>query len=195
MKKFRQILLNTAIYFVYFTLSCLLVMLVEALLLKAVDRFVVLSYFAQTVIRLTVYSLGVPALVGAAGYLEGYREAERRIGVTLTSGILATLVLHLLYALLFHFRQFCAGGVPFVVGLLRDGTALTPDSIVFNDIRTAGLFIGVFIGYGLLYTAVLIGTRCIGVRRRHAQRADMGFAPDGKTRTGETAGTDDTATH
>ena len=195
MKKFRQILLDAVIYFIYFALSCILAMLAEALLLKVVDRFVVLSYFAQTVIRLAVYSLSIPALVGAAGYLEGYREAEQHAGMTLASGILATLVPHLLYALLFHFRQFCAGGVPFLVGLLRDGTALTPDSIVFNDIRTAGLFIGVFIGYGILYTAVLIGTRYIGIRRRHAQRADMGFTPDGKARTDGTSDAQHTNVH
>lgn len=195
MRKVRQILLDAVIYFIYFALSCILATLVEALLLKVVDRFVVLSYLTQTIIRLAVYSLSVPALVGAAGYVEGYREAEQHIGMTLVSGTLATLVPHLLYALLFHFRQFCAGGVPFLVGLLRDGTALTPDSIVFNDIRTAGMFIGIFIGYGMLYTAVLIGARYIGVRRRHAQRADMGFTPDGKMRTDGISGTQNTNAH
>ena len=73
MGRVRRVLLNAAIYFVYFFLSCVLVMLIEALFLKLLDRFVLLSYLAQTVIRLVIYSLGVPALVGLAAYAEGYR--------------------------------------------------------------------------------------------------------------------------
>lgn len=183
MRKIRRILLNALIYFVYFLLSCVLVMLVEALFLKLLDRFVLLSYLAQTVIRLVIYSLGVPALVGLAGYAEGYREAEPHPGETVVSGVLATLIPHLLLALLFHFRQFCAGAVPFLAGLLRDGADVTADSIVFNDIGTVGLFIAVFVGYGLLYTGVLTVLRRYGVCRRHAERAGMGFTPDGKGRT------------
>ena len=71
MGRVRRVLLNAAIYFVYFFLSCVLVMLIEALFLRLLDRFVLLSYLAQTVIRLVIYSLGVPALVGLAAYAEG----------------------------------------------------------------------------------------------------------------------------
>lgn len=80
MGRVRRVLLNAAIYFVYFFLSCVLVMLIEALFLKLLDRFVLLSYLAQTVIRLVIYSLGVPALVGLAAYAEGYREADAHPG-------------------------------------------------------------------------------------------------------------------
>ena len=176
MGRVRRVLLNAAIYFVYFFLSCVLVMLIEALFLKLLDRFVLLSYLAQTVIRLVIYSLGVPALVGLAAYAEGYRE-------TVVSGLLAVLIPHLLLALLFHFRQFCAGAVPFLAGLLRDGADVTADSIVFNDIGTVGLFLAVFLGYGLLNTGVLTLLRQCGVSRRHAERAGMGFTPDGRGRT------------
>ena len=144
MGRVRRVLLNAAIYFVYFFLSCVLVMLIEALFLKLLDRFVLLSYLAQTVIRLVIYSLGVPALVGLAAYAEGYREADAHPGETFVSGLLAVLIPHLLLALLFHFRQFCAGAVPFLAGLLRDGADVTADSIVFNDIGTVGLFLAAF---------------------------------------------------
>ena len=80
MGRVRRVLLNAAIYFVYFFLSCVLVMLIEALFLKLLDRFVLLSYLAQTVIRLVIYSLGVPALVGLAAYAEGGGRASRRDG-------------------------------------------------------------------------------------------------------------------
>ena len=86
MGRVRRVLLNAAIYFVYFFLSCVLVMLIEALFLKLLDRFVLLSYLAQTVIRLVIYSLGVPALVGFAAYAEGYREADAHPGETVVSG-------------------------------------------------------------------------------------------------------------
>ena len=97
--------------------------------------------------------------------------------------MLAVLIPHLLLALLFHFRQFCAGAVPFLAGLLRDGADVTADSIVFNDIGTVGLFLAVFLGYGLLNTGVLTLLRQYGVSRRHAERAGMGFTPDGRGRT------------
>lgn len=183
MGRVRRVLLNAAIYFVYFFLSCVLVMLIEALFLKLLDRFVLLSYLAQTVIRLVIYSLGVPALVGLAAYAEGYREADAHPGETVVSGLLAVLIPHLLLALLFHFRQFCAGAVPFLAGLLRDGADVTADSIVFNDIGTVGLFLAAFLGYGLLNTGVLTLLRQYGVSRRHAERAGMGFTPDGRGRT------------
>ena len=178
MGRVRRVLLNAAIYFAYFFLSCVLVMLIEALFLKLLDRFVLLSYLAQTVIRLVIYSLGVPALVGFAAYAEGYREADAHPGETVVSGLLAVLIPHL-----FHFRQFCAGAVPFLAGLLRDGADVTADSIVFNDIGTVGLFLAVFLGYGLLNTGVLTLLRQCGVSRRHAERAGMGFTPDGRGRT------------
>ena len=92
MGRVRRVLLNAAIYFVYFFLSCVLVMLIEALFLRLLDRFVLLSYLAQTVIRLVIYSLGVPALVGLAAYAEGYREADAHPGETVVSGLLAVLI-------------------------------------------------------------------------------------------------------
>lgn len=179
MKQFRRSLLDAVVYLVYILLSCLVVLLVEALLLYVLDKFVLLSYLTQTVIRLVIYSLGVPAMIGAAGYLEGYREAESHPAWTALSCGLAVLVPQLLLALLFHFRQFCAGAVPFAAGLLRDGKSVTADSILFTEIGQLGLFLGVYVGYGVLYAVTLIACREIGVRRRLRQRREMGLTPDG----------------
>ena len=109
MGRVRRVLLNAAIYFAYFFLSCVLVMLIEALFLKLLDRFVLLSYLAQTVIRLVIYSLGVPALVGFAAYAEGYREADAHPGETVVSGLLAVLIPHLLLALSVSFQTVLRG--------------------------------------------------------------------------------------
>lgn len=182
MKQFRRSLLDAVVYLVYIFLSCLVVLLVEALLLYVLDKFVLLSYLTQTVIRLVIYSLGVTAMIGVAGYLEGYREAESHPGWTAFSCGLAVLVPQLLLALLFHFRQFCAGAVPFAAGLLRDGKAVTADSILFTEIGQLGLFLGVYVGYGVLYTATLMVCREIGVHRRLRQRREMGLTPDGRER-------------
>lgn len=180
MKQIRKVLLDAAVYLVYILLSCLVVLAAEALLLYVLDKFVLLSYLTQTVIRLVIYSLGVPAMLGAAGYLEGHREAESHpVQTTLSCG-LTVLVPQLLLALLFHFRQFCAGAVPFVAGLLQDGKAVTADSILFTEIGQLGLFLGVFVGYGVLYAAILTICREIGVRRRLRERREMGLTPDGR---------------
>lgn len=180
MKQIRRFLLDSVVYLAYVLLSCLVVLAAEALLLYVLDKFVFLSYLAQTVIRLVIYSLGVPTMIGVAGYLEGYREAESHpVQTTLSCG-LAVLLPQLLLALLFHFRQFCAGAVPFAAGLLRDGKAVTADSILFTEIGQLWLFLGVYVGYGVLYAVTLTVCREIGVYRRLRQRCEMGLTPDGR---------------
>lgn len=178
-----RILIDAAIAFIYIFASCLLALLVESMLLKFLDRFVLLSYLVQTVIRLVVYSVSVTALVGVAGYLEGYREAVSHPLTTSLSCGLAVILPQLLLSLLFHFRQFCAGAVPFAVGLLRDGANVTSNSILFTSPEQLPLFLGVFLGYGLLYAGVLTLGREIGVRRRLRQRREMGLKPEGTDRS------------
>lgn len=178
-----HILIDAAIAFIYIFASCLLVLLIESMLLKFLDKFVLLSYLAQTVIRFVLYSVGIPALIGIAGYLEGYREAVSHPAATSLSCGLAVLLPQLLLSLLFHFRQFCAGAVPFAIGLLRDGAHVTSDSILFTSVEQLPLFLCVFLGYGVVYAGVLTLGREIGVCRRLRERREMGLKPGGNDRS------------
>lgn len=173
LKKLIRILLNALIYAVYFIGCCVVVMLVEAMVLFLVDKFVELPYATLTVIRIVIYSAGVPALVGFLGYREGYREAEAAPASTALSALLATAVPHLLFAMLFHYQGFVSGAVRFTAGVLHNGMAITHDSLINQT--PYRLFVLVFLGYGLVYSGVLVACRYCGAARRHRDRAEMGM--------------------
>ena len=54
---------GTLLYALYMFGSCVIIMLVEALLSRIINSFVPLSYPSLTVIRIVIYSLGVPAVI------------------------------------------------------------------------------------------------------------------------------------
>ena len=174
LKKFLHILLNALIYAVYFIGSCVVVMLAESMVMFLVDKFVVLPYSVLTVIRIVIYSLGVPALVGFLGYREGYREASAAPLSTILSAVLATLIPHLLFAMLFHYQGFVSGAVRFTAGLLHNGMSITYDSLI-NETPYI-LFVLVFLGYGLVYSGVLTVCRYLGAGKRRIDRLGMGIA-------------------
>ena len=91
--KIKNIALDLLIYFLYFLGSCILVMLAEALLVSIIEKFVAIPYPVLTVIRIVIYTAGVPALLGCLGYFEGYREAACSVPETVISGLLDS-VLH-----------------------------------------------------------------------------------------------------
>ena len=170
--KLRNIGLNTLIYTCYFFGSCVTVMLAESLLLFLLDKFVAMPYFVITLLRVVIYSVGVSALVGFLGYREGYREAVCSVGETVSAGILATLIPHLLFSMLFHFQSFVSGSVRHTVGLIRGGLDVTAEDVL--PTRDAYLlFVLVFLAYGLIYTGVLTVCKYLGAGRRVVDRADL----------------------
>lgn len=163
-------LLNSLFYFFYFFGSCIIVMLAEALLIFIVEKFVALPYPILTFIRIVIYTAGVPAILAALGYFEGYREGVASTGSTVVSGIAAS-VLHLLFAMLFKFQGFAAGGVRFAAGLLYNGWDVTYDSLI-NETPYA-LFLMIFVLYAALYTAVLGVSKHIGAKKRQTDRSEL----------------------
>ncbi len=168
--KLRNTALNTLFYFLYMLVSCIAVMVVEALFVYILSRFVIIPYPVLTVIRIVLYSLGVPAIMATIGYFEGYREGYCSVAETVVSGTLAMLV-HLLFAMLFKFQAFVAGSVRFTAGLLHNGWNITEDSLVNQT--PYGLFLGMFLLYGCVYIATLGVARYFGAQRRIIDRAEL----------------------
>lgn len=168
--KLRNAALNLLVYFLYVFGSCVLVMLAEALLISVLEKFVFIPYPVLTIIRIFVYTAGVPAILGVLGYYEGYREAECVVSETIVGGILAS-VLHLIFAMLFKFEGFVSGAVRFTAGLIANGWTITYDTLL-NKTPYA-LFLLVFAAYSMLYIAVIAVTKYFGAQKRIIDRAEL----------------------
>lgn len=176
MKKITE-LLNGLFYFLYFFGACIIVMLAESLLVSVVEKFVALPYPVLTVIRIVIYTAGITAIQAVLGYFEGYREAACSVGGTIGAGVAGSL-LHLIFAMLFKFQGFVAGGTRFLAGLIHNGWDVTYDSLI-NETPYL-LFVGVFLGYAALYVTALTVAKYFGAQKRIMDRADlrMGEAQD-----------------
>ena len=166
----KNICINGFFYFLYFFGSCFIVMLAEALFINVVEKFIALPYPVLTVMRIVIYTAGVTAILAVAGRQEGYREASCHVGATIASGAIAT-VLHLLFAMLFHYQGFVSGAVRFTAGLVFNGWGVTYDSLI-NDTPYWG-FLATYAAYALLYVAALTLSKYLGAQKRILDRADL----------------------
>ncbi len=168
--KIKNTAVNSLLYTLYMIGSCLLVMLVESLFIFIINKFAVIPFLALTVIRLVIYSLGVPTLLAVIGYFEGYREGDPAIGETIGGGALAVLI-HFLFAFLFHFQAFVSGGVRFAAGLIKYGTSVKPE--LLNPDTSVLVDILMFLVYGAVYVGVLTIARYFGAQNRVIDRSEM----------------------
>ena len=168
--KIQNTAINSLLYLLYMFGGCIAVMVVESLLVYIVSRFVIIPYPALTILRLIIYTLGVPAVLAGIGYVEGYREGVPATKETVVGGVLA-MVLHVLFALLFSFQAFVSGGVRFAAGLLRHGMDLTDE--LLNTETPTGLFLLMFALYGAIYVTALCVSRYLGAQNRIISRAAL----------------------
>ena len=166
----KNILINGFLYFLYFIGSCIITMIVENMLVKIVDKFVLLPYPVLSVIRIVVYTAGVVAILAVVGRKEGYREAYCHVSGTILAGGAAAVV-HLLFSMLFHFQGFVSGAVRYTAGLVFNGWGMTPESLV-NDTPYWG-FLVVFAAYAALYVATLTVAKYLGAQKRIIDRAEL----------------------
>ncbi|MBE6646200.1 MAG: hypothetical protein E7611_01000 [Ruminococcaceae bacterium] len=169
MKKI-DILVSSLVYAVYMLISCVIVMCAEILAVKIVNLFVVTEYFSLTVIRALLYTVGVNALLAVISYREGYKTAYFSIPETLISGAIATL-LHLVFALLFNFEAFSAGGVRSITALIRFGSDLNSNALTSSLTRLD--FIPFFLLNSLVYIGIIIGFGKLGQYKRLADREEL----------------------
>lgn len=178
----KNVGINTLFYFLYVFASCVIVMLIEALFTNVVEKFVELPYPVLTIIRIVIYTAGVPVILAVVGRSEGYREGGCSVLATAASGLLA-MIPHLLFAMLFKFQAFVSGGVRFTAGLIHNGWSITYDSLI-NE-TPYYLFLLVFAAYGVLYAAALTVSKYLGAQKRILDRAELRMGED--TTAGEEA--------
>lgn len=176
MKKL-DILVDSLFYALYFFLSCLACMIAEWFASRVITLFVEISPFALSVIRLTVYTVGVPAVLGIALYKEGYRSARAHIGETVISSALAS-VTYFIFCLLFSFEAFCAGGVKYATLLLKFGEDLTSEQIANGLSRLDP--IGIFFLHIAVYAAVMALCKHLGANKRLDDRRGINTVEDGE---------------
>ncbi len=179
--KLKDTAFNSLFYFLYMFGACFVTMLVEALFISIVEKFVAIPYPVLTILRIVIYSLCVTALLVVAGYSEGYREGTCSLPDTIVGGVLS-LVPYLIFSMLFKFQAFVSGAVRFTAGLLHNGMTITYDRLI-NE-TPYSLFLLVFAGYGLLYITALTIAKYLGASQRIMDRAEL--------RRGEQADTSDT---
>lgn len=168
--KIRHAALNALIDFLYMLGSCFAVMLVEALLVFIINKFVFIPYPVLTVMRIIIYSVGVTAIMGLLGYSEGYREGHCSIGESVLGGTLA-LIPHVILAMLFKFQAFVSGAVRFTAGLIHNGRSITYEKLI-NE-TPYSLFLLVFFVYGAVYITSLTVMRYLGAQNRVIDLAEM----------------------
>ena len=168
--KIQNTAINSLLYLLYMFGGCVAVMVVEALLVYIISRFVIIPYLVLTILRLVIYTVGVPTVIVGIGYVEGYRESVPAVGETIVGGILA-IVMHLLLAILFGFQAFVSGGVRFAAGLIQHGADITDE--LLNTNTSTGLFLLMFVIYGAIYVTALTVSRYFGVQNRIISRAEL----------------------
>ena len=169
MKKI-DILVSSLVYAVYMLLSCVIIMCAEILAIKIINLFVVTDYYSLCIIRAVIYTLGVNALLAIISYREGYRSAYFPILQTVISGTIASL-LHFVFALLFNFEAFCAGGVRFITALVRFASKLNSNTFMGTLDRFD--FIPFFFINAAVYIAIMIAFGKLGEYKRLADREDL----------------------
>ena len=168
--KLRNHAVTSGLYFLYLFASCVLTMLVEALLIFFIDKIIVLEYFPATVIRIVIYTVGVPAIIAVLGYFEGYKDMKYSIGEVIVPYIPAA-VLHLLFAMLFKFQGFVSGSVRFTAGLIANGADITYDSLL--NVTPYWIFLAVFAAYEVLYCLVFLLAKYFGVQKHIIFRGEL----------------------
>ena len=169
MKK-TDVLVNSLVYAAYMLVSCIIVMIAETLITRIIGSFFNLSPFALCVIRAVIYTPAVTALLGVLAYREGYRAAYFSAAGTAISGAIAA-IMHLVFAMLFSFEAFAAGGVKFISALIKFGEKLNLRSFSGKLLLTDS--IPFFIIFAALYIAVMILCGKLGQRARIKSRKEL----------------------
>ena len=150
--------------------ACLLNLPIMALVLKIIDLFVELEFFARIVVSLAVSVICVSGIQGAVRYFAAYRSASFDIRMFSANFWTAT-VLQLAIALLLKFATFIAGGTVYLAGIFEHGAAFSS----LDDIEYIGLldylpafFILSLLAYGISLVCVIIGKK-----KRLKDRAEL----------------------
>lgn len=150
--------------------ACLLNLAVMSIVLKIANILVVISPFAEVVIRLAVSLIMVAGIPSAVAYLVSYKMAKFDTKNACGTFCVASLF-QLLLALLLKFHPFISGGVLYLAGIFESGSSFANGA----DIEYIGI-----IDYLLAYVICFaFGLACylvfgkLGMKKRIADREEL----------------------
>lgn len=162
--------INSLIYIAYVIGACICAAAVDLLALKILNEFLVISIYAQTVIRVVIYAIVPLAVVSVVAFREGYKEAGFNVGESVISCALASVGTFLV-ALLFRFNRFVAGGVKYISSLIAYGDSISSEEQIANvGYRYA---IPVFVALFVIYSVAIIVFKKLGAHQRLVDRAEL----------------------
>ncbi len=143
---------------------------IMALIIKAIDLFVEVDFFAEAIIRLFVSVLTVSGISGAVCYLVAYRSASFNASLFLGNFSISVLI-QLAFSLLLKFAKFIAGGTLYLAGLFEHGRGFTAT----EDIEFIGLIDYLLAFFILSLITALTSIVCgkIGAKKRLKDREDL----------------------
>ena len=162
--------INSLIYTAYVIGACLCAAAIDLLTLKVLNEFLVISLYAQTIIRVVIYAIAPVVVVAIVSFREGYKEASFYAGESILSCALAC-VGTFLFSVLFRFNRFVAGGVKYIASLIAYGNTISDaEQIVNVRYRFA---IPVFLGLFIIYSVAIIVFKKLGAEKRLCDRAEL----------------------
>lgn len=166
----NKFFVGSGVVFLCLFSATLLNLPIMALVLKAVDLFVEVDFFAEAIIRLVVSVMTVAGISGAVCYLVAYRSALFNTSLFLGNFSIAALV-QLAISLLLKFATFIAGGTLYLAGLFEHGTGFTAN----EDIEFIGLidYLLAFIILSLITVLTSIICGKIGAKKRLKDREEL----------------------
>lgn len=161
---------NSLIYTAYIIGACLCAAAIDLLTLKILNEFLVISLYAQTVIRVIIYAIAPIAVIAIVSFKEGYREARSNLLENIFSCVFASVGTFLI-SLLFTFNRFVAGGVKYISSLIAYGNRISDAEQIANvRYRYA---IPVFVALFIVYSVVICLSKKLGAAKRLKDRAEL----------------------
>ena len=154
---------------IYLVVSCFMARTLAFLLLRLLDVFVPVSFYAGAIIGGILMVAVTIVMMAVLSYFDGYRYAQFDSAVTLISAGAAAAV-HYAIGLLARFFPLLFGGVRDLAGLISHGSFYNSASrvteIPFGTLAAVGLILS------MVYVATVFLMKRFGCRKRLRDRAE-----------------------
>ena len=165
-----EALLDALFLTVYQIVSCMVIYFASWMLLKIVDKLVLLNPLAVSAVYAVLLFVGVGVLQCLYAYYSGYKTAQFSLGDSLLASGIA-VVMHLLIAAVFNYLPLIAGSARYIAAILANGSALA--SADQAAVIPAYLPPVLFVLIAVVYHVAMLFLRKMAVNRRLMDRYEL----------------------